>query len=74
MGRLKIVFTLSSSVYCAVHWLVTHDFSIYVLSGALVFGVVAATAVAWISFWLTLYPAYLENSACRSQFGTPADL
>ncbi len=45
----KVVFALSSSGYCAIHWLVTHNLSIYVFSRALVFGAVAATAVALLS-------------------------
>jgi hypothetical protein len=49
LSTLKIVFTLSSSGYCAIHWLLTHSFSTYVFSGALVFGAVAAMAVAWLS-------------------------
>jgi hypothetical protein len=51
LSRFKIVFTLSSSGYCAIHWLVVHNFSIYVFPGALVFGAVATMAVAWLSDW-----------------------
>ena len=43
------VFTLSSSGYCAIHWLVIHNFSAYVFSTALVFGAVAAMGVAWLA-------------------------
>jgi hypothetical protein len=53
LSRFKIVFTLSSSGYCAIHWLVVHNFSIYVFPGALVFGVVATMAVAWLSDWFS---------------------
>lgn len=49
LSRFKIVFTLSSSGYCAIHWLVAHNFSTYMLSGALVFGAMVAMAVAWLS-------------------------
>ena len=49
LSTFKIVFTLSSSGYCAIHWLATHNFSIYVFSGALFFGAIAATTVAWFS-------------------------
>jgi hypothetical protein len=27
LGKFKIAFTLSSSSYCAIHWLVSHNFS-----------------------------------------------
>jgi hypothetical protein len=47
--RFKHVFTLSSLGYCIIHFLVAHNFSTYVFSGALVFGVAAAMAVAWLS-------------------------
>ena len=46
LGRFRFVFPLSSAGYCAIHWLTTHHFSFYLLSGALVFGAAAATAVA----------------------------
>jgi hypothetical protein len=50
LSKFRIMFTLSSSLYCLTHWLmVTHSFSIYVLSSALVFGAIAATAVSWLS-------------------------
>ena len=49
LNGLKIVFTLSSSTYCAIHWLLVHNFSVYVLSAALGFGAIAATLVAWLS-------------------------
>jgi hypothetical protein len=51
LSRSGIVFTLSSSGYCAIHWLSTHNFSIYVLSGALAVGT-AAVAIAWLLDWL----------------------
>ena len=49
LSRPKVMFTLSSAGYCAIHSLVIHDFSIYVFSGGLVFGAIAATVVAWLS-------------------------
>jgi hypothetical protein len=49
VSRFKIVFTLSSSGYCAIHWFVAHNFSTYMFSGALVFGAIVAMAVAWLS-------------------------
>jgi hypothetical protein len=49
LSAFKIVFALSSSGYCAIHWLVTHNFSAYMFSGALVFGVMVAIAVASLS-------------------------
>jgi hypothetical protein len=48
VSTFKIVFTLSSSGYCAIHWLATHNLSIYVFSAALLFGAAVATAVAWL--------------------------
>ena len=49
LSRPKVIFTLSSSGYCAIHSLVIHDFSIYVFSGSLVFGAIAAIVVTWFS-------------------------
>jgi hypothetical protein len=49
MSRLKTVFSLSSAGYCAIHWLVVHNFSSHVFLGALVFGAMAAVVVAWLS-------------------------
>ena len=51
LSRLKAMFTLSSPVsgYCAIHSLVIHNFSIYVFSGSLVFGAIAAIVVTWNS-------------------------
>jgi hypothetical protein len=50
LKKFKVMFTLASSLYCLTHWLmVTHRFSIDVLSSALVFGAIVATAVAWLS-------------------------
>ena len=49
LSRVKSAFTLSSVAYCAVHWLLTHNFSAYAVSGALCFGALVATSVAWLS-------------------------
>jgi hypothetical protein len=49
LGKFKIAFTLSSSSYCAIHWLVSHNFSTSVFSRALVFGAISAMAVVWFS-------------------------
>jgi hypothetical protein len=49
LSTYKIVFTLSSSGYCAIHWLAIHNFSAYVFSSALVFGAMAAMSVAWLA-------------------------
>jgi hypothetical protein len=49
LSRPKVMFTLSSSGYCAIHSLVIHDFSIYVFSGGLVFGAMTSMVVAWLS-------------------------
>jgi hypothetical protein len=47
--KLSSMFTLSTSAYCAIHWLVLHHFSIYVLLGAVFFGTMATAIVAWLS-------------------------
>jgi hypothetical protein len=49
LSRFKVAFTLSSSGYCAIHWLAVHNFSIYVLASAVVFGAITALAVARLS-------------------------
>ena len=49
LSRPKIMFTLSSSGYCAIHALFLHNFSIYVFSSSLVFGAIAAIVVNWLS-------------------------
>jgi hypothetical protein len=49
LSRPKVMFTLTSSGYCAIHSLVTHEFSIYVFLGGLAFGAIAAMVVAWLS-------------------------
>jgi len=52
LARLSRSFTLSSAGYCAVHWLITHKFSLHVLPSALMFGAVVAVSVACLSAWL----------------------
>jgi hypothetical protein len=49
LSRFRVVFTLSSFGYCAIHWLAVHNFSIYVLASAVVFGVITAVAVTRLS-------------------------
>jgi hypothetical protein len=49
LSRPKVMFTLSSSGYCAIHSLVIRDFSIYVFLGSLVFGAIAAMVISWLS-------------------------
>lgn len=51
LGKLKTAFTLSSLFYCAVHWLTSHNFSVYVFSAALLFGGLVAVALAGLSQW-----------------------
>jgi hypothetical protein len=43
----KTAFTFFSSAFCAVHWLITHEISIYLLPGAVLFGVIATTFTIW---------------------------
>jgi hypothetical protein len=49
LRKFQTVFALSSAGYCAIHWLVVNNFSSRVFLGALVFGAMAAAAVAWLS-------------------------
>lgn len=49
LGRVKLVFTLSSLGYCGVHWFMYHGFSIHMISTALVFGAITAAATAYMS-------------------------
>jgi hypothetical protein len=53
LGRMKLAFTISSLSYCAAHWLIFHGLSVYVLSGALAFGAIAAMVVSRLSRWLS---------------------
>ena len=52
-SRFRFVFPLATSGYCAIHWVIAHNISFYIMSGALVFGVVAAMAAAWVSDWIS---------------------
>jgi hypothetical protein len=52
LAKLSRSLTLSSAGYCALHWLITHKFSLHVLPGALMFGAVVAVSVAGFSAWL----------------------
>jgi hypothetical protein len=47
--RARAVFTLFFSAFCAVHWVVVHNFSIYLVPGAILFGVIAAMLTLWFS-------------------------
>jgi hypothetical protein len=38
LSKFKTAFTLSSFACCAVHWLLTHNFSVYMVSVSLLFG------------------------------------
>lgn len=49
LSTLKTVFSLWTSGYCAIHWLVAHNFSVDLFSSALVFGAIATMAIAWLS-------------------------
>ena len=55
-SKFKMVFTLSSLFYCSIHWLVIHDVSIYVFSGALVVGAAVTMTVASLSAWFSSSP------------------
>jgi hypothetical protein len=47
VGGAKMALTFFSSAFCAVHWLITHEISIYLLPGAVLFGVIATTLTVW---------------------------
>jgi hypothetical protein len=47
--RAKAVFAVFFSAFCAVHWLVVHNFSIYLVPGAILFGMIAALLTVWFS-------------------------
>ena len=53
LRKFKSAFTLSSFACCAVHGLLTHSFSVCMVSGALFFGAIVATSIAWLSGWFT---------------------
>jgi hypothetical protein len=52
-SRVRFVFPLATSGYCAIHWLIAHNFSFYIMSGALVVGAVSAMAAAWLTDWFS---------------------
>ena len=62
LTSFRTVFTLSSSGYCAIHWLSIQRFSISVLLSALVFGSIVAMAVAWLPLWFRSSQATLIRS------------
>ena len=47
--RARAVFTVFFSAFCAVHWLIVHSFSIYLVPGAVLFGTIAALLTIWFS-------------------------
>ena len=47
--KVKAAFTIASSLFCFLHWLISHRFSLYVVPGALVAGAAAATLTWWFS-------------------------
>jgi hypothetical protein len=49
LSTFRMVFSLSSSGFCTIHWLVMHNFSTHAFSSALVFGAMAATGVALLA-------------------------
>jgi hypothetical protein len=48
-GKVQTVFTIATSAFCALHWLISHRFSVYMIPGALVVGAAAATLTWWFS-------------------------
>jgi hypothetical protein len=47
--KVKAAFTIASSLFCVLHWLISHRLSLYVIPGALVVGAAAATLTWWFS-------------------------
>ena len=47
--KVKAAFTIASSLFCVLHWLISHRFSLYVVPGALAAGAVAAMLTWWFS-------------------------
>lgn len=47
--KVKAAFTIASSVFCVLHWLISHRFSMYMIPGALMFGVAAAALTWWFA-------------------------
>ena len=52
-SRFRVGFPHATSGDSAIHWLIAQNISIYIMSGALVFGAVAAMAAAWVSDWIS---------------------
>jgi len=49
--RLSKPFTLASSGYCAIHWLVAHEFAVHVFFRAVLVGGITTLVVASLSAW-----------------------
>jgi hypothetical protein len=47
--KVKTSFTVAASLFCALHWLISHQFSLYMIPGALVVGAAAAGLTWWFS-------------------------
>ena len=47
--KVKAVFTITSSLFCVLHWLISHRISLYVVPGALAAGAAAAMLTWWFS-------------------------
>jgi hypothetical protein len=47
--RARAAFTLFFSAFCVVHWLIVHNFSIYLVPWAVLFGAAAALLTVWFS-------------------------
>jgi hypothetical protein len=48
-SRVNTVFTITTTLFCGLHWLISHRFSVYMIPGALVVGAAAATLTWWFS-------------------------
>jgi hypothetical protein len=48
-SEVKTVFTIAASLFCALHWLISHRLSVYMIPGALAAGAAAATLTWWFS-------------------------
>jgi hypothetical protein len=47
--RARALFALFFSMFCAVHWLVVQNFSIYLVPVAILFGAIATVLTVWLS-------------------------
>ncbi len=52
-SRVVSAFTISTSAYCAIHFLFAHFFSLHMLSQAVICGVAAAATAGWFSVKLS---------------------